>query len=268
MGNIDPVQLERMAREMGMDPAALQQMRRESGAVKRSQLSRKRPCRPTSTNCSSRPVPACPVSAACRASPVCRGWAGTKGTQEMIPVLSTERLIHERLARHDDFEVFASVLDADPEATARYIGGPMPKRRCEAWRRHVALMIGHWHLRGYGFWVLQRSENHCAAGRVSADCGIPEDWPEAGSRLVGSANSHPASGLCLRGGSARCMRYARGAWLADADQPHQQGQFRLASALSPKSLGARLRARRRHSAVFRPRSTGTAPYPIRFVTFS
>ena len=32
MGNMDPVQLERMAREMGMDPAALQQAA-DSGAV-------------------------------------------------------------------------------------------------------------------------------------------------------------------------------------------------------------------------------------------
>ncbi len=89
----------------------------------------------------------------------------------MIPELRTERMLM-RGWRHEDFEVFASFW-ADPNAAA-YIGGPVSSRG-EAWRK-LASYIGHWQLRGYGFWVLQRQDDPTPLGY----CGLwyPAEWPE------------------------------------------------------------------------------------------
>ena len=88
-----------------------------------------------------------------------------------IPTLETERLIL-RGPVADDFEPLADFF-ADPERSPGF-GGPLG--RADAWR-WFASSIGHWNLRGYGFWtVLQKAD--------SEPCGIvglwhPEGWPEA-----------------------------------------------------------------------------------------
>jgi RimJ/RimL family protein N-acetyltransferase len=91
--------------------------------------------------------------------------------QEMTEVrLETERLIL-RMWREDDFEAYAQFC-ADPEVM-RYLGGKTFDRT-EAWR-HMAMMIGHWHLRGYGHWAVEEKESGRFAGRL----GFlnPDGWP-------------------------------------------------------------------------------------------
>jgi RimJ/RimL family protein N-acetyltransferase len=88
----------------------------------------------------------------------------------MIPRLETERLIL-RAFSPDDFETFASFM-AD-EDVMRYLTGH-PMSRAEAWRS-LAVSIGHWHLRGYGTWAVERKEDGAFMGRVGMI--NPEGWP-------------------------------------------------------------------------------------------
>ncbi len=88
----------------------------------------------------------------------------------MIPRLETERLAL-REWRADDYEPLAQFL-ADPQ-TMRFIGGVMG--RTDAWRS-LAVLLGHWVLRGYGAWAVERKSDHALIGRV----GLihPEGWPQ------------------------------------------------------------------------------------------
>ena len=89
----------------------------------------------------------------------------------MIPEIRTERLIL-RDWRNEDFPALAEFW-MDPVASA-YIGGAV-KTRGDAWRK-MANMVGHWHFRGYGFWILQKRDDPAPLGY----CGMwnPEEWPE------------------------------------------------------------------------------------------
>ncbi len=84
--------------------------------------------------------------------------------------LETDRLIL-RMWREADFEAYAD-LCADPEVM-RYLGGKVFDRT-EAWR-HLASMIGHWYLRGYGIWAVEEKESGSLVGRIG--CINPEGWP-------------------------------------------------------------------------------------------
>jgi RimJ/RimL family protein N-acetyltransferase len=88
----------------------------------------------------------------------------------MIPQLETERLLL-RGFRADDFEAWASFL-ADPEVV-RYLWGE-PQPRTDSWRQ-MAMTLGHWVLRGYGMWAVERKSDRACIGRV----GMlnPEGWP-------------------------------------------------------------------------------------------
>jgi RimJ/RimL family protein N-acetyltransferase len=88
----------------------------------------------------------------------------------MIPTLETERLTM-RAWRQADFEPFAQFY-ADP-ATAAFVGGTCD--RDIAWRR-MAAYVGHWSLRGYGFWALEEKNSCQFVGY--AGLWFPEGWPE------------------------------------------------------------------------------------------
>jgi RimJ/RimL family protein N-acetyltransferase len=84
--------------------------------------------------------------------------------------LQTDRLLL-RMWREEDFEDYAKIC-ADPDVM-RFLGGKSLDR-AEAWR-HMAFMVGHWHLRGYGPWAVEVKATGEFIGRI----GFlnPEDWP-------------------------------------------------------------------------------------------
>ena len=87
-----------------------------------------------------------------------------------VPVIETERLILREF-REEDFPVYEK-LAADPDVM-RYLGGKTMSQ-VEAWR-HMAFMVGHWQLRGYGYFALEDK----ATGEFIGRSGFtnPTGWP-------------------------------------------------------------------------------------------
>ena len=86
------------------------------------------------------------------------------------PRLETERLILRGPEPGDAEHVIAFLLDQD-----RAKGFGARDNRGEAWR-WFALNVGHWHLRGYGYFTVEIKDT----GAVAGISGIwnPEGWPE------------------------------------------------------------------------------------------
>ena len=78
-----------------------------------------------------------------------------------IPTLETARL-RLRAFRNDDFDAYARWM-GDPQVT-KYLGGP--QSRGDAFRSLTA-MIGHWELRGFGAWAVERKSDGALVGRVA-----------------------------------------------------------------------------------------------------
>ena len=85
--------------------------------------------------------------------------------------LETERLIL-RMFREEDFEQHARIC-SDPEVM-RYLGEGRPLNRFEAWRS-LAMILGHWQLRGYGPWAVEERATGNFIGRIGFF--YPEGWP-------------------------------------------------------------------------------------------
>jgi RimJ/RimL family protein N-acetyltransferase len=87
------------------------------------------------------------------------------------PAIHTERLILRGFTSHD-FEPLATIV-SDPEVV-RYLDNGAPINREECWRG-MALFIGHWQLRGYGWWAVEERRSGELIGRI----GLynPEGWP-------------------------------------------------------------------------------------------
>ncbi|RPH94907.1 MAG: N-acetyltransferase [Lysobacterales bacterium] len=85
--------------------------------------------------------------------------------------IQTERLILREIDPERDFEPWARAM-AD-ESTVRYLG-VKPMSRAEAWRS-MALVIGHWSIRGFGFFSLEHRETGAWIGRVGP--WFPQGWP-------------------------------------------------------------------------------------------
>lgn len=117
-----------------------------------------------------------------------------------MKTLQTERLVL-RMLREDDFEQYAAML-ADAEVM-RYLGDGQPRTREDAWRQ-MAMILGHWQLRGYGLWAVEEE----ATGRLAGRVGFfnPEGWPgfELGWTL---AREFWGRGYATEG-ARRALRYA------------------------------------------------------------
>jgi RimJ/RimL family protein N-acetyltransferase len=116
------------------------------------------------------------------------------------PTLETERL-RLRMFRDEDFPSYASICaDAD---VMRYLGEGKPLTGPESWRQ-MAMILGHWRLRGYGLWAVEER----ATGRLLGRIGLfnPEGWPalELGWAL---GREHWGKGFATEG-ARRAMEFA------------------------------------------------------------
>ena len=151
-----------------------------------------------------------------------------------MPTLQTDRLIL-RMFRLEDFEAYAQML-ADLEVQ-RYLGDGKPASRSEAWR-HMAMLLGHWQLLGFGTWAVEERASGALIGRI----GLfnPEDWP--GVELVWMLRRQSwGQGLATEGARA-ALAYA----FTELHQPHIMSMIRPANTASirvAEKLGQQLEDR-------------------------
>ena len=74
--------------------------------------------------------------------------------------------------RQDDLDAYAAI-SADVEVM-RYLGDGKPLKRPDTWRQ-IAMILGHWQLRGYGLLALEEKATGALVGR--AGFFEPEGWP-------------------------------------------------------------------------------------------
>ena len=91
------------------------------------------------------------------------------GTTIHIPTLETERL-RLRAPRASDLDAYAAFRASE---RARVLGGPYT--RAQAFEQ-LGELIGHWHLRGFGRWMVADRASDEPLGVVGLF--FPEDWPE------------------------------------------------------------------------------------------
>ncbi len=86
-----------------------------------------------------------------------------------IPEIKTERLLL-RAPREDDFKTMKEYMTLE---RAKFIGGPYDE--ISTWN-DLLKNLGHWCLRGYGFWHIEHLGKFCMAGAVGFLHHF--DWPE------------------------------------------------------------------------------------------
>ena len=133
--------------------------------------------------------------------------------------LETERLLL-RMFRDEDFEAYAEFC-ADPDVM-RYLTGK-PMTRVEAWR-HMAMMVGHWTLRGYGMWAVEERATGAFIGRIGFN--DPEGWP---AFEIGWTLGRPYWG---KGYATEGARVALDYAFDELDKPH------VISLIHPENLGS------------------------------
>lgn len=138
-----------------------------------------------------------------------------------IPRLETRNLLL-REYRQDDFALFAEFYATE---RSRYIGGPLTAEL--AWRA-LATHLGHWALRGYGFWAIEDR----SSGRFCGHVGLwfPEGWlePEVGWVLMGHAEGRGIAHEAAL--AARCHAYEQLGWMTAVSliDPANERSIRLA----------------------------------------
>ncbi len=142
--------------------------------------------------------------------------------------IETNRL-NLRRWRDEDFEQFAEFYS--DEESARYVGGR--KTLDEAWR-HFALLIGHWQLKGFGYWLVEEKGSSDFVGGVGLwqSAGWPE--LELGYWLM---PHHQGKGYAFEA-AAKCKAYAKEVLQADSlvsyIDPSNAPSIKLAESLGAK----------------------------------
>lgn len=88
---------------------------------------------------------------------------------QTIPVIETRRLIL-RGPEPQDYPNFKATFSS---YRSRFMGGPL--NPYEAWMLYAA-EIGHWHIRGYGMWMIHDKDTDETLGMAGG--WFPAAWPE------------------------------------------------------------------------------------------
>lgn len=118
-----------------------------------------------------------------------------------VPEIQTGRLLLRPFGDADVEPYIAMVTD--PEV-ARFLGDGAAPSRADAWRQ-LAMVMGHWALRGFGLWAVEETDTGTLVGRIGF--WQPEGWP--GFELAYTvARPHWGRGFAREGGGA-ALRFAR-----------------------------------------------------------
>lgn len=147
-----------------------------------------------------------------------------------IPVIETQRL-RLRAPREGDHAAMAQFYASD---RSRFVGGPCSA--FDAWGRLLS-GLGHWALRGYGWWALEERASGAMAGRLGVVLHPGWDEPELGWHLY---DGFEGRGLALEGALA-ARHYANTVW----------GMGPLISYIVPENVRSRALAERMGARVER-----------------
>lgn len=120
-----------------------------------------------------------------------------------VPEILTERL-RLRAPRLEDLDAEREFFASD---RSKGVGGPFPPEQVF---RSMASFIGHWFLRGYGFWAVEDRATGEYYGRVGP--WFPEGWPEPeiGWTVMGNAEG---KGIAREAAvAARAFMYDHRGW--------------------------------------------------------
>ena len=148
-----------------------------------------------------------------------------------MTVLETERLILRPIDPKRDFPGWARAM-ADPD-TVRYLT-IKPMDEAQAWR-NMAMVMGHWQIRGYGFFSVEERATGEWVGRVGP--WYPKGWPqpEVGWTI---APDHLRKGYAKEAGQASIdYAFRELGWTSVV---HMILEGNVASEATARALGSRL----------------------------
>lgn len=150
------------------------------------------------------------------------------GALHTAPRLETERLIL-RAWRAEDVEPFIAMM-AEPEVAAFLTTTQQPLDRQAAWSA-LALILGHWALRGHGLFAVEEKQTGAFIGRFGAWAPEGRAEPELGWGLARAAWG--------KGYAVEAAR-AAGDWIFAALAPPRLSSFIHAANARSQALAARL----------------------------
>ena len=117
-----------------------------------------------------------------------------------IPIITTDRLTLRGWTNSDAEALFS--LNSDP-VFVKYLGNGQTLSREDSWRV-MAMLTGHWALKGFGLWAIELNDTNEVIGR--AGLWEPEGWP-ATELGWGLSPKHWGKGYASEAASA-CLHWA------------------------------------------------------------
>jgi len=81
----------------------------------------------------------------------------------IIPAIETDRLLLRQFQKNDLDPFAEMVANIDVMRQATYDGKPMSKTQAWNW---LCMMLGHWHMRGFGIWGVEEKISGDLIGRI------------------------------------------------------------------------------------------------------